>query len=153
MSNFLTDLLNPASGLTDLANTILGAILPESKTQIAADERARLAAQIQIMILQSNLIKGQLDANTAEAGSTSIFVSGWRPFIGWICGTAFAFNFVILPVLTWFYIVIMGHATPPMPQFDMTTLMGLLTGMLGMGTLRSFDKAQTTKASRNQSQD
>jgi hypothetical protein len=76
----------------------------------------------------------QLEVNKVEAGHKSLFVSGWRPFIGWVCGSAMAFNFIALPLL-------MGAGVNVEP-LDMANMMPVLMGMLGLGGMRSFEKAK-----------
>jgi len=83
----------------------------------------------------------QVEVNKAEAQHRSIFVAGWRPFIGWVCGIALAYHFVLAPFIvfgvTWF-----GAEIPELPAFDMDSLMTVLLGMLGLGGMRSFEKAK-----------
>tara|TARA_R100000388_G_C7240022_1_gene160616 strand:- start:1262 stop:1657 length:396 start_codon:yes stop_codon:yes gene_type:complete len=81
----------------------------------------------------------QIEVNKAEAQHRSIFVSGWRPFIGWTCGVALAWHFVISPLIL-FTTAIVGIKIPELPSFDMETLTTILLGMLGLGSLRSFEK-------------
>ena len=82
---------------------------------------------------------GQLEVNKSEAQHRSIFVAGWRPFIGWTCGIALMAHFVLFPA-TDFVVAYMGYEIPPMPAFDMDSLMTVLLGMLGLGGMRSFEK-------------
>ena len=113
--------------VADLANTIIGRLFPDKSDA----ERQQLAAALTI-------VQGQLDANKAEASSPSVFVSGWRPFIGWVCGAGCAWNWVGLPVAlavaAW-----VGHPLALRPA-DLSEMMPLLLGMLGMGALRSVEK-------------
>ena len=81
----------------------------------------------------------QIEVNKAEAASNSIFKGGWRPFIGWVCGIAFAYHFVLQPLLI-FVMTYLGHPVPELPNFDMTSLMTVLGGLLGLGGLRTFEK-------------
>lgn len=82
--------------------------------------------------------KAQTDVNAVEAGSGSIFVAGWRPFIGWVCGGALAYNYIARPLLQW-GVNIYDPSIPLPPAFD-GMLMELVLGMLGMGGLRTFEK-------------
>lgn len=82
-------------------------------------------------------IIGQLDINKEEAKNPSIFVSGWRPFIGWVCGIALVYSFLGQPLLAW--LSINFHFTAP-PSLDMGTLITLLGGMLGLSGLRTAEK-------------
>ena len=77
----------------------------------------------------------QIEVNKAEAKG-NWFQSSWRPLIGWICGLSLAINYMVSPIMAGFGIVI--------PQADMTVMMPLLFGMLGVSGLRSFDKYKKT---------
>ena len=101
---------------------------PELKAKAEADLRATLL----------EWDKGQLEINKVEAAHSSIFVSGWRPFIGWTCGAAVAYQFVIVPWLTWISGMI-AFVIPPAPSLD-DMLWQLLFALLGMGGLRTFEK-------------
>ena len=90
--------------------------------------------------LIADINRAQLEVNKVEAGHTSIFVSGWRPFTGWICATALGYHYILQPLLT-FILYSFGHAIE-LPVFDMTTLTTVLLGMLGLGGMRSFEKVQ-----------
>jgi hypothetical protein len=81
----------------------------------------------------------QIEVNKAEAASDNIFKSGWRPAIGWTCGIAFAYHFVLQPLLI-FFLTIFGMEIPELPKFEMEALMTVLLGLLGLGSLRTFEK-------------
>ena len=83
----------------------------------------------------NELISLQTKINEIEAGHRSIFVAGWRPFIGWICGFALAYNFVIRDLFIW---VLQPEEIPPALQME--HLMTVLLGMLGLGGLRTYEK-------------
>ena len=83
----------------------------------------------------------QILTNREEAKSRSVFVAGWRPFIGWTCGFALAYHFIIAPLIL-FGVGIAGIEIPALPVFDMDSLMTVLLGMLGLGGMRSFEKAK-----------
>lgn len=86
------------------------------------------------------LATGQMEVNKVEAASANLFVSGWRPAIGWICGAAFAFKFVVGPTA----VVLMAMAGHPitLPVFDFTEMSTILLGMLGLGGLRTVEKVK-----------
>jgi len=84
--------------------------------------------------------KAQLEVNKVEAGHTSLFVAGWRPFTGWVCSVALCYHFVIQPFLL-FLLHSFGYQVD-LPVFDMTTLTTILMGMLGLGGLRSYEKVK-----------
>jgi len=81
-----------------------------------------------------DLVKVQSEINKMEAQHRSVFVAGWRPFIGWICGIALLYNFIIRDVIAW----VSPDAMPPAIQMDQ--LITILLGMLGLGGLRTFEK-------------
>lgn len=81
------------------------------------------------------LIELQSEINKVEAQHRTIFVAGWRPFIGWVCGVALAYNFVLRDLLIWF----LGQEQVP-PALQMEHLMTVLIGMLGLGGMRTFEK-------------
>lgn len=80
------------------------------------------------------LVKVQSEINKMEAQHRSVFVAGWRPFIGWICGIALAYNFIIRDLIAW----VSPDVMPPAIQMDQ--LITILLGMLGLGGLRTFEK-------------
>ena len=105
------------------------------------DQKAKLAHEIATMSEKhaQELAKGQLEINKAEASHKSIFVAGWRPFIGWTCGIALAWHFVLQPLIM-FLSVLFGFTLPELPAFDMGSLLTILGGLLGLGSLRTYEK-------------
>ncbi len=85
------------------------------------------------------VVQGQLDINKEEAKSTSIFVSGWRPFIGWVCGAACAWNWLGLSIAKFIALAFFAHAIDIKPA-DISEMMPILLGMLGLGGLRTYEK-------------
>jgi len=124
----LQALIGPVSGLLDK--------FVEDK-----DQKNALAHEIATMSEKhaQQLAMSQIEVNKAEAASGSLFKGGWRPFIGWVCGIAFAYHFIIQPILI-FGTAAAGISIPPLPQFDMSSLMPVLLGMLGLGGLRTYEK-------------
>jgi len=100
-----------------------------------ADEKAKLAHEIATMAQKQahESAMAQVKVNEKEAQHRSIFVAGWRPFIGWTCGLALFYHFIVQPILVFFM-------DKPAPSFDMSTLSTILMGMLGLGGLRTFEK-------------
>lgn len=80
------------------------------------------------------LIKIQNEVNKIEAQHRSIFVAGWRPFIGWVCGVALLYNFILRDIIAWLSPNIMP------PALQMEHLLTVLLGMLGLGGLRTYEK-------------
>ena len=105
------------------------------------DPSVAAAAKLELLKLQQSgelsAIAGQLEINKVEAANPSIFVSGWRPLIGWICGVALLYSFLGQPLLSWAS-TNFGYAAPP--NLDMGTLITLLAGMLGLSGLRTAEK-------------
>jgi hypothetical protein len=115
------------TGLSGLINTAVNKIWPD-KTEA---EKQQLAAAVMV-------VQGQMDINKVEAANPSVFVSGWRPFIGWVCGGACAWNWIGLPIAK-LAAVILGHSIDLSPA-DLTEMMPVLLGMLGLGGLRTMEK-------------
>ena len=107
------------------------------------DLKAKLQHELDTEIHRANL--AQIDVNKAEASHKSLFVAGWRPFVGWVCAGALAYHFILQPILV-FAISVYGISIT-LPEFDMGSLMTILMGMLGLGGLRTLEKVQ--KVSRD----
>lgn len=121
--------LTGLGAVADLASTVIQKLFPDKSEQ----ERQQLA-------MAMTVIQGQLDTNKQEAGNTSMFVAGWRPFVGWVCGTGFGVQFVIGPLCEW-WSGLFGHPVH-FPPLDIGTMMPLLFGLLGLGGMRTFEKVQ-----------
>ena len=122
------------SGILGLVNKTVDKLLPD-KTQAA-----KLKHELSMTIFNSDL--AQMEINKEEAKHTSIFVSGWRPFVGWVCGFGLALEFIIMPVAAW-AVAIWGPDIT-LPKLETGELITLLMGMLGMGMLRTLEKKQGT---------
>ena len=126
--------LDPISALLDVGSKVIDRVWP--------DPAQAASAKLELMKLQQSgelaLIAGQMDINKVEAANPSLFVSGWRPSIGWVCGAGFAVQFVIGPLAEWGS-ALYGHPVK-FPQMDTGTMMPLLLGMLGLGGLRTAEK-------------
>lgn len=81
----------------------------------------------------------QAEINKIEAGHSSLFIAGWRPFIGWVCGIALCYHFLFMPI---FYDLFLKYLNFALQPIDGTTLTTLLFSLLGLGTMRSIEKAQ-----------
>jgi len=116
----LSQLISPVAGLLD-------------KFITDKDQAAKLAHEIATMADNhaQELAKGQLAVNKAEAESGSLFIGGWRPFVGWVCGIGLMYNVILSQILAiWFEV----------PTVDPSLLTPVLLGMLGMGAMRSYEK-------------
>jgi hypothetical protein len=89
--------------------------------------------------LEFKAAAGQAAINLKEAENLSVFVSGWRPAVGWVCVSAYAFNYLALPILNWVSLWI-DKAAPAIVALETGELTTLLFGMLGIGGLRTFEK-------------
>ena len=125
-------------GLPALALPVLIEGVGRVLDRLYPDPDKRAAAELELVKLQRSGELAQLEVNRAEASSPSMFVAGWRPFVGWVCGAALAGQFVVSPVALWVSQIV-GHPFPPPPTLD-AVLWELLFGMLGMGTLRTVEK-------------
>jgi len=132
--------LDPVTALFEVGSKVLDRVLPDPAQQAAA--------KLELLKLQQNgelaQITGQMDINKAEAASSSVFVSGWRPSVGWVCSAGFAVQFVIGPLAEW-GAALAGHHVK-FPQMDTGTMMPLLLGMLGLGGMRTAEKMQGVAA-------
>ncbi len=121
--------------LVDPVSNILDKVVEDK------DQKAKLAHEIATMAERhaQELARGQIEINKEEAKSRNIFIAGWRPFVGWTCGLALFWHFLGLPV-TLFVTGWFDLQHPPLPEFDMQSLMTVLVGMLGLGGMRTFEK-------------
>jgi len=126
--------LDPLTAGLDLASSVINKIWPDK----SESERAQLAAAVSI-------VQGQLSINQEEAKSTNVFVSGWRPFVGWVCGSAFAWNWIGLPMAK-FGLAVFTTQTLDISPADLSEMLPVLLGMLGLGTLRTFEKTKGVAA-------
>lgn len=138
-------------GILDI---IVGPVL-KILDKVIPDPAAKAAAQLELIKLQQAgefkqievdlaLAQGQMDTNKAEAANPSLFVSGWRPFVGWVCGVGMATQFVFGPLIAW-GTAAAGHALT-LPPLDLSVLMTMLMGMLGLGGMRTYEKVSGVAA-------
>jgi len=115
-------------------STVLDRVIPDKNAREKAKEELERALNDQ----DFQIALEQIKVNLAEAQSESFFKSGWRPSVGWICSIAFGLHFVILPLFNYFLMLCGGQ--PILVPFQMDTLLTVLLGLLGMGTLRTVEK-------------
>jgi|TARA_R100001163_G_C5007704_1_gene154657 hypothetical protein len=101
------------------------------------DLKIKLKHELESELHKANL--AQLKVNQQEAAHNSLFVAGWRPFIGWVCGVALCWHFILQPI-TVMIIRLAGYEQVILPDFDFSQLSTILMGMLGLGGLRTFEK-------------
>lgn len=129
------------------AGAIVGAVAPALGTLIDrlipdkhAAAKAKLEIETALVDAANEVSKGQIEVNKAEAQHHSIFVAGWRPFIGWVCGLSIAWAFIIHDLLVWVLAVCGVPAGLFPPAMDTSIVFELTLAMLGMGGLRTFEK-------------
>jgi hypothetical protein len=127
--------------LIPVVGSILEKVLPDP--QAAADAKIKLLdlaqkGELAVLDAETKLALGQLEVNKVEAG-TDMFRGGWRPATGWACVFGLVYQFLLQPLLPWL-VAVCGGSVPPLPPIDNDTLMALLTGMLGLGSLRTFER-------------
>jgi hypothetical protein len=130
LGNLLGSLVGPVASIIEKA-------VPDK------DLAAKLAHEVAVLAEKQahEAAMAQVEVNKAEASHRSVFVAGWRPFIGWTCGVALCYHFVAAPVIL-FGVSAAGLTIPELPAFDMDSLMTVLLGMLGLGGMRTFEKAK-----------
>lgn len=129
--------LDPVSALLDIGGKVIDRIWPDPEK--AAQAKLELFKLQQSGELQQ--IAGQLEINKEEAKSANLFVSGWRPAIGWVCGLALTYTYLIYPLLLWAGALWFPNISPPKLGND-GMLYELLLGMLGLGGMRTFEKVK-----------
>lgn len=123
--------------------SVIDKVLPDPQQAAEAKMRAlELAQKGELAALDADvrMALGQMEVNRAEA-QTDLFRGGWRPATGWCCVAGLAYQFILQPVLPW-VVALLGAEVPPLPTIDNETLLVLLTGMLGLGGLRTFERVK-----------
>jgi len=119
----------------EIGKTILDRFVPDPEKKAAAEmELVKMAADGEL-----KQVIAQLEINAKEAAHPSIFVAGWRPFFGWAGGVGFIYSVMLQPMLAW-YSSVKGWPAPPVLNIDL--LWVVITGMLGIGGLRTFEKSR-----------
>jgi hypothetical protein len=126
----------------DLIKNLIGPILTPLIDRIPnPNERAiaREAAEDQMMSGLMAIVQGQLEINMKEAGHKSVFVAGWRPAVGWVCVSGLAWNFIVQPIFMWIAFSLNAELEAA-PKLDITELVTILVGMLGLAGYRTYEK-------------
>jgi len=127
--SILPSLIGPISSLLD-------------KFVVDKDQKNLLAHRIATMAERHahDLAKGQLEVNKVEAAHNNMFVAGWRPAVGWICAMGMAGNFIIIPMAN--FVLALAESTVSIPLIALSEMMPVLLGMLGLGAMRTVEKAK-----------
>jgi hypothetical protein len=125
--SILSSLIGPVTGLLD-------------KVIADKDQKKRLAFELATMAEKhaQELAKAQLEVNKTEAAHESLFVAGWRPAVGWVCCIGMASNFLFIPLAN--FALALADSTIKVPILELSTMMPVLMGMLGLGALRTTEK-------------
>jgi hypothetical protein len=119
---------------------------PEKKAQAQLElVKMQQTGELAELAAATDLAKAQIAVNAEEAKSASLFVSGWRPAVGWVCGLAFAYAAVIEPMGRFVAAVGFGY-TGAFPVIDTALTMQILFGILGLGGLRTWEKQKNVAA-------
>jgi hypothetical protein len=128
--SLVTSLIGPVTGLLD-------------KVLEDKDQKAKLAHELATMAdtHAQELAKGQLQINLADAKSGSFWQGGWRPSIGWCCSLALFYSYILQPFIAFIFAAV-GYPIVDMPELRTTELLPILGALLGIGGLRSYEKAK-----------
>lgn len=123
----------------------------DQANQIKAEIRKQIESENHQEVMAE--LEGQLAINKAEAKHKSVFVAGWRPFIGWVGGAALAYQFLLYPLLLWSWSFLQAKGIVPTgldapPVLNTGALLTVVTGMLGIGGMRSYDKSKGTQTDK-----
>lgn len=134
--------------MNPLLNIGIGGIV-ETVGKVADDlftsDEERMRAELDLYSAETIRLQSQTEVNKIEAGSSSIFVAGWRPAIGWICGISLGYVSIVEPIGRFVAQVVYNY-NGNFPVIDTTLTMQILIGMLGLGLYRSYDKKQGTSS-------
>ena len=132
---FLANLFKPKADTIGGLIGSVGEAAKDIREAITGDLPADLKAELESKAkeIEAGILQAQAEINKVEAASNSIFVAGWRPFIGWVCGLALAFHFIIRPIVDHFI-------EEPLPLLDINSLYPIILGMLGLVVARTYEK-------------
>ena len=125
-------------GLLGIIGNPIGTLIDRLVPDRAANDAAKAALAQMQQSGELQTVLAQIGVDQAEAQSRSLFVSGWRPFVGWVCGTGLAYAFLIMPLANGF--AGLAHRPALFPPLDTATLLSCLSGMLGLGITRTVEK-------------
>ncbi len=148
--------VDPWSAAISLAESAIERLFPdpvEKARQFAKLQELSVSRDLAELSAHTQLMLGQIETNKEEAKHKSIFIAGWRPYIGWVGGVALTYQFVLYPVLMWIWYFAQAKGmlpveiTPP-PVLETGALFSLITGLLGLGAMRTIDKKNRTQTDR-----
>jgi|TARA_R110000744_G_scaffold35052_5_gene81392 hypothetical protein len=133
--SILSSLIGPVTGLLDKF------IEDKDKKNSIAFELATLAEKH-----AQELAKGQIEVNKTEAAHKNLFVAGWRPAVGWVCCLGMASNFLVIPMAN--FALALSHTPIVIPMIELSEMMPVLLGMLGLGGMRTVEKMNNVQRER-----
>jgi hypothetical protein len=136
---------DPLTAALDVGKSLIEKIWPDPVKQsqeIRKLQELHQKGDLAILNAEVQLLLGQINVNAAEANHKSIFVAGWRPFVGWVCGFGLLYASVIEPLMR--FIATLNDYTGTFPVLDTTITMQVLLGMLGLGLMRTKEKQDGT---------
>lgn len=139
--------LDPVTAVLDVGSKLIDRLWPDPAQRDAAKLemlKMQQTGELAQLTAETSLAKAQIDVNAAEAANPSVFVSGWRPFCGWVGGSALAYVSILEPVAR-FAAMIYGYKGG-FPVIDTAITLQVLAGMLGLSGMRSFEKAKGVAA-------
>jgi hypothetical protein len=137
---------NPITAVADLGGKIIDRLWPDPAQAAQAKlelVRMQQSGELQEMATIAGLDLAQIEVNKVEAASNSVFVAGWRPFIGWVCGVSLALYYIprfILGMGFWCYTAWGAQSLPPLPEMGVADVLGLVATMLGSSLIRMREK-------------
>ena len=111
-----------------------------------ADPQKAAELQAKAQEIELKVIQAQTDINRVEASHPSIFVSGWRPFVGWVCAFALGYHYMGIHLMAW--VLILANVQGGPPKLDTEGLLTILSALLGLGTLRTWEKTKGVEGNR-----
>jgi hypothetical protein len=147
IGSFALDLRTAITGEAPLDPNKRAELLLQAQMLEASAEAAQLDFQAKILAAEVALSEAQNKVNMLEASSGSLFVSGWRPAVGWVCVSGLGYTFIFRPIFPWAVDTVAklsGYTSllSPLPKIPMDDLYVLLGGMLGLGAMRSYEKVK-----------
>jgi hypothetical protein len=127
------------TALLPALGTLIDRLIPDR----AAADKAKAEMELQLVNAANAAAMAQVEVNKIEAGHSSVFVAGWRPFIGWVCGVSLALYYVpmfIIGMALWIWACLEAGQLVQRPELGVAEIIGLVMAMLGLGSLRTFEK-------------
>ena len=147
--------LTGLGSLFDFGSKVLERIFPDPADRLKAQtalEQLKSSGELAKLAAETDLLKGQLEINKVEAASPNMFIAGWRPYVGWTCGVAYSYAYILLPFLQ-FFVFLWGSPETvkqiaQLPKLDLAAMVPLLLGMLGIGGMRTVEKVKGAEGNR-----